>query len=102
MAKFHIQTADCTLRSYQFEADTDDMDAAVEAFWNLCEELPDGWIDTSWHNDELPSYSSNGLQVFISPDDGVIYIICDVTDGETYLTTKDWKDCVKFVEGFGK
>jgi hypothetical protein len=65
-------------------------------------ELPDGWEDTSWHNDELPSYSSNGLQVFISADDGIMYIICDITDGETYWTTRDWADCVKFVEGFGK
>ena len=63
-------------------------------------ELPDGWEDTSWHHDECPSYSAYGLQVFISSDDGVIYIICSAGDGETYWTTRDWKDCVDFVDDF--
>lgn len=60
-------------------------------------ELPDGWEDTSWHNDECPSYSFGNIQVFISLDDKFAYIICDANDGETYYMTNDWKECVDYV-----
>jgi len=54
MTKFHIQTADCTLRSYQFEADTDDLDAAVAAFWDMSnEDRQKAFIAEDWTGEEM-------------------------------------------------
>jgi hypothetical protein len=63
-------------------------------------ELPDGWVDTSWHHDESPSYSHNGLQVFIIADGEFRYVIMDVEDGETVLMTNNWKDCMVYVNSY--
>lgn len=63
-------------------------------------ELPDGWEDTSWHNDESPSYSHNGLQVFFPLDGEFRYIVLDIEDGETLLMTNDWNGCMAYVNGY--
>lgn len=62
-------------------------------------ELPDGWEDTSWHHDECPSYSNNGLQVFFNPDDKFFFLVCEIENGDCVWMTNDWQECVKYVEG---
>jgi hypothetical protein len=60
-------------------------------------QLPADWIDSSWHNDENPSFMSNGLQIFLCPDDKFFFVICDAETGETVWMTNSVDECVDFV-----
>ena len=54
MAKFFLQTIECTLKSYEFEIDGDDLDEAIAEFWEMTpEELKKAYIAEEWTGEEL-------------------------------------------------
>ena len=54
MAKFYIQTVESTLKSYEFEMDGDDIDAAIAKFREMTpEELKKAYIAEEWTGEEL-------------------------------------------------
>jgi hypothetical protein len=54
MAKFYIQTIECTTKSYEFEMDGDDMDLAVIHFRDMTDdELRKAYIAEEWTGEEL-------------------------------------------------
>ncbi|CAB5195099.1 hypothetical protein UFOVP167_50 [uncultured Caudovirales phage] len=60
-------------------------------------QLPSDWIDSSWRNDESPSFMSNGLQIFLCDEGQFFFVICDSETGETALMTNSIDECVDFV-----
>jgi hypothetical protein len=54
MAKFFLQTVECTTKAYEFEMDGDDIDAAIAKFWDMTdEELQKAYIAEEWTGEEL-------------------------------------------------
>ena len=54
MAKFFLQTIECTLKSYEFETDNDDLDEAIAEFREMTpEELKKAYIAEEWIGEEL-------------------------------------------------
>ena len=54
MAKFFLQTIECTLKSYEFETDNDDLDEAIAEFREMTpEELKKAYIAEEWTGEEL-------------------------------------------------
>lgn len=76
--------------------------------------IPTEWTDTSWGNDELPSYETNGYKIWVNSPDlaerkesqehlGIKFVdyIFAVTEaecgGEDLLTTMSLQEVIKFV-----
>jgi len=77
-------------------------------------DIPNEWTDTSWGNDELPSYETNGYKIWVNSPDlaerkesqehlGIkfvdwIFAVTEAEDGGSdLLTTMSLKEVVKFV-----
>lgn len=61
MAKFFLQTVECTTKSYEFEMDGDDVDAAIAKFWDMNpEELQKAYVSEEWTGEELDFITIKG------------------------------------------
>ena len=63
--------------------------------------IPEGWEDTSWHNDACPSWTVGGLHIFVDHDepskrecgsDSKRFTVCDSDDGDVVVHTDDWQE----------
>ncbi len=84
-----------------------------DTFFNQCLadlEKPEGWNNSSWHNDACPSWSVNGWQIFIDhpepdrrelgPDIKRFSVVLESEYGEgepSVLETDAWTEVLTFV-----
>jgi hypothetical protein len=75
--------------------------------------IPDGWLDTSWHNNSAPSFESNGYNVWIDYldpalrecNEGARFIVHKLDDdgafkdGDPVIVTDDWDAVLAVVTG---
>lgn len=79
------------------------------AFGELDVQLPEGFEDTSWHNDACPSFEAKGVRVWVdfkNPEDresdaskrfAIVPLSVDANDHEPLLTTDDWTGVVAYL-----
>jgi hypothetical protein len=60
-------------------------------------QLPSDWTDSSWRNDESPSFTANGFQIFLCDEGQFFFVICDAETGETAMLTNSVDACIDFV-----
>jgi hypothetical protein len=71
--------------------------------------MPEGFADSSWHNDTCPSYLDEafGLQVFVDYadltkreyDGGVRFFVIRAEDSDAIFMSDNWAEVLNFVAG---
>lgn len=70
--------------------------------------IPADWTDTSWHNDTCPSFSVNGLRIFVDYADPAMrevpecerYSVHTDDDGRDICYGDDWAAVLRAVEEY--
>lgn len=74
--------------------------------------VPEGWEDSSWHNDACPSFMANGFHIFVNyaepeqrelPEGGRFIVLseCDVQTVTIYQGD-DWPEVLRLVAEAGQ